>query len=139
MIDPEHLAVVMATSIREVKVVDPGDHLLRAGLLAEGGSQQVHLVDVRRRDHHVSIGSARIDQDIGTGTVSDHGPRIDGVAETTKPVCVAIDHRDGMTRPHQNFGRVAADFSGSADDDAHDVTPSRDCDQERSGPIRRSE
>ena len=27
VVDPEHLAVVVAASVREVEVVDPGDHL----------------------------------------------------------------------------------------------------------------
>lgn len=51
------------------------------------------------------------------------GPNVERVLERLERLEGHVDHHDVVTGAHQDLGGVAADLTGTGDNDVHDASP----------------
>ena len=72
-------------------------------LLCQLACDQVGLVALRYRDHHVAVLDTRLDQHRGVRGASEHSAQIQAVLEVAQPRAVDIHDRDVVGFGHQVF------------------------------------
>src|SRR6266568_1656417 len=92
-------------------------------LLCQLARDQIGLIALRHRNHHVAVLDTRLDQHRGVRGAAEHGAQIEAVLEVAQPRAVDIHDRDVVGFGHQVFRDRRADLASAEDDDFQGANP----------------
>ena len=95
---------------RATRVVDAGDHVLDAVVLAgDAGAEDVGVVAVGDCSEGAGLLDPRFGQGVAVEPEAYHGSAREPCGETAKRAGLLVDHRDGVTAELEEPGQLAAD------------------------------